>query len=47
MVAGAFALHPELVSRAAVKCDEAGFNGFAESFVVHEAHHEDAIEAAS
>jgi hypothetical protein len=43
---GAFALHPKLVARAAVEGDEAGFDGLAEGFLVHEADHEDAAREA-
>ena len=41
-VAGAFALEPELVARAAVEGGEAGFDGLAEGLFIHEADHEDA-----
>ncbi len=39
---GAFAFEPELVARAAIEGCEAGFDRFAEGFLVHEAEHEDA-----
>ena len=41
-MAGAFALGPELVARAAVEGDETGFDRLAEGFVVHETDHENA-----
>ena len=42
-VPGAFALHPQLIARAAVEGDKAGVAGFAKGFVVHEADHENAV----
>jgi hypothetical protein len=42
LVARRFTLEPELLARAAVEGGEAGVDGLAECFVVHEAEHEDA-----
>src|SRR5271170_5128260 len=41
-MAGGLSFHPQLVARAAEEGDETRFHGFAERFVVHEAHHENA-----
>ena len=41
-MAGAFALQPQLLPRAAVEGGEAGLDGFAKGFFIHEADHEDA-----
>ena len=41
-VAGAFALQPEFLARAAVEGGEAGLDGLAKGFFIHVADHEDA-----
>jgi hypothetical protein len=41
-VAGAFALEPELLARAAVEGGETGLDGAAEGLAVHVADHQDA-----
>ena len=41
-MAGTFAFKPQLVARAAEEGREAGLDGFAEGFFVHEADHQDA-----
>src|ERR1700742_3690734 len=40
-MAGAFALEPQLLARAAVERREAGFHGHAEGLFIHVADHED------
>jgi hypothetical protein len=41
-MAGSLALHPQLVSGAAIERNEARFDGFSPRLFIHEADHEDA-----